>query len=611
MSLLPRDDALALPDRRQIDEICLAFEDRWLAGQQPVMEAYVGQASAPLRPSLLKELLLVELDYRRSIRETPRVEDYVSRFPEWESSVRTAFQTAFAREVTVRHLPGTCIGRYRVRRLLGAGTFAAVYLAWDEQLCRDVAVKVPHPACLADAAQRQRFVEEARAVAALKHSGIVALYDAAETEDGAVYLVMQYVPGQSLRQLLDQRPITPEEACRILAEVADAIDAAHHTGVIHRDLKPGNILLDEQNRPHVCDFGLALREHDQPDRRGEYAGTLSYMAPEQLRGQSHQLDGRADIWAMGVILYEMLTGRQPFVGRTRAELAEEVLTRDPRPPRQIDARIGRAAERICLHCVEKRPAHRFPTARDLADELRRARGEPRRAWRTPLVGAALLVCLVLASLGLGAWWSRSRPLAAPPVPLEGSLELSVWNPAEPLRQGVPISREGVAPLRSGDRVRLDVQLNQPAHLYLLWLDTHALPAPVYPWRAGDWNRLPAALEPARFVTLPEDRQGGWTVRTSHSGTETLLLLVRRTPLPAGVDLRELLHRLPRDVIPGRPHVITFRDGKPLDEALMRDAQFDQPVDLGDPLLALQQELVQILSPHFELIHAVSFPIEGD
>ena len=224
---------------------------------------------------------------------------------------------------------------------------------------REVAVKVPHPARLDDVHARQRFVEEARAIARLEHPRIVAVYDASELEDGTVVLVMQYVAGPSLRQTLDAGPMPVAQACSLLADVADAVDAAHRAGVIHRDLKPSNILLDESLQPHVCDFGLALQESRQHECRGECAGTLAYMAPEQLRGESHQLDGRADIWAAGVILYEALTGRQPFQGRDRKELTEEIFTRDPRPPRQIDRRIGKLVERVCLRCLEKRPAHRY------------------------------------------------------------------------------------------------------------------------------------------------------------------------------------------------------------------------------------------------------------
>ena len=284
--------------------------------------------------------------------------------------IRAAFETAYQREAVARFVPGTRIGRYEVRRMLGSGAFAIVYLAWDGQLEREVAVKVPHRFLLCDDQARQRFLEEARTIARLRHPRIVALHDAGKLDDGTIYLVMQHIAGSSLRDVLRAERLSLAESGEIAAKVADAMAAAHCAGVFHRDLKPGNILLDEDREPHVCDFGLAVQVENQRERQGECAGTLSYMPPEQLRGESHLLDGRADIWALGVIFYEMLTGRVPFEGQNPAQLCDEILHRDPRPPRQLDPRISRRQERVCLRCLAKQPAQRYPTAADVADELR-------------------------------------------------------------------------------------------------------------------------------------------------------------------------------------------------------------------------------------------------
>ena len=472
-------------------------------------------------------------------------------------------------------------------------------------------MKVPHPSRLGDAYRRQRFVAEARAIARLKHPCIVALYDAAELADGTVYLVMQYVAGQSLRQALDHAAVPPEQACNIMADVADAVAAAHRAGVIHRDLKPSNILLDELRQPHVCDFGLALEESQQRERKGECAGTLAYMAPEQLRGESHQLDGRADIWAVGVILYEMLTGRPPFRGRDRQELTEEILTRDPRPPRQINARLGRSVERACLRCLEKRPAQRYPTAADVAEDLRRAADRSPHARSIALSSGLLLVTLLILSLVVATWWQQVRRADRQPLPLQGSIELTVWNPAQSLRQGVRIDDDRAVPLRPGDQVRLAVALNRPAYAYVVWIDAQGGAAPVYPWCLGDWQNLPAACPPVAYLTLPEQPGTGWAMRASPSGMETLLLLARHSPLPAEVDVRALLAAMPHATIPCRPNAVRFQEGRPLSGELARDVFLKRPMAIDDPLLQLQQELVNRLRPHFELIHAVSFPVHGD
>lgn len=614
MSRLPRDDSLPLAERKRIDEICLAFEDEWLTGHRPVVEAYVRLADGAIGPVLLKELLLVDLDYRRSVREVPLPDDYLARFPEWSESVRAAFTVAAEQAVTARYLPGSLIGRYRVRRTLGAGAFASVYQAWDTHLLRDVAVKVPHPTRLGDEPSRQRFVAEARAVARLQHPRIVPVFDAGELEDGTVYLVMQYVAGPSLRQRMDAGPISPAQACAWMSEVADAVDAAHRAGMIHRDLKPSNILLDDNARPHVCDFGLALQEDRQEDACGERAGTLHYMAPEQLRGESHRLDPRADVWSVGVVLYEMLVGRLPFQGRDRAELSEDILHRDPRPLRQHDRRISRAVERLCLRCLEKRPGRRPATAADLADDLRSIAAEA-SPWNRRLLCATVVVLLLLVGWWAAPAWRSLRAAAAVgTLPLRGSIDLFVWNPADPHRQGASLGDPQTLPLRDGDRVRLTVDLNRPAYVYVVWLDASGDWSPIYPWKKGSWSELPAHSTAQVNVGLPEESGVGWPIRVPRSGMETLVLLARATPLPDAVPVGELLRALPRTPLPQRTHAMWFQEDKlqsadPLGD--LRQPELKRPVAIHDDLLKLQRQLVDKLQPHFELIRAVSFPVGGE
>jgi tRNA A-37 threonylcarbamoyl transferase component Bud32 len=603
-----------LAERKRIDEICLAFEDEWLTGHRPVVEAYVRLADASLRPVLLKELLLIDLDYRRSLREVPLPDDYQARFPEWSDSVCAAFAVAASQPVTARYLPGSLIGRYRVRKKLGAGAFASVYQAWDTHLLRDVAVKVPHPSRLGDETARRRFVSEARAVARLQHPRIVPVFDAAELEDGTVYLVMQFVAGSSLRQRMDSGPIPPAQACTWMAEVAEAVDAAHRAGVIHRDLKPSNILLDESLRPHVCDFGLALLEDQPEESNGERVGTLQYMPPEQLRGESLRLDPRADVWAAGVVLYEMLVGCLPFQGRDRAELTEGILNHDPRPLRQRDRSISRALERICLRCLEKRPGRRPATAGDLADDLRNLAAVP-SSWRRPLVCGAVVLLLLL-----GGWWaapalqSLRAAAAVGTLPLRGSINLFVWNPADARRQGVSLADSPTLPLREGDRVRMNVDLNRPAYVYIVWRDAAGSWSPVYPWHQGDWNGQSAHIIAHANLGLPEESGAGWPIRVPRAGMETLVLLARATPLPVDVPLDVLLGELPPTPLPPRAHAMWFQEGQ-LQSAdhlgRTREPEVRRLVPIHDDLLQLQRQLVDKLQPHFELIRAVSFPVGAE
>ncbi len=262
------------------------------------------------------------------------------------------------------------IGRFPIQRRLGRGAFGAVYLARDEQLDRLVAIKVPVPDRFQTPEDLERFNEEARLAARLTHPGIVSVYQVDRDHRGNCFVVLEYVEGLALRQILASERPSQHRAASIMAEVADALQHAHERGLVHRDLKPDNILLDQAGQPHVTDFGLAVDADTQRIRKGEVAGTPAYMAPEQVRGETHRLDGRTDVWSAGVVLYTMLTGRHPFSGHEKSEVFDEILNREPRPLRQWDQRIAKELQRICLKCLAKRMSDRYATAGDLGEDLR-------------------------------------------------------------------------------------------------------------------------------------------------------------------------------------------------------------------------------------------------
>jgi len=288
------------------------------------------------------------------------------------------------------------IGRYRVDRVLGTGGFGRVYLAYDEELDRPVAIKVPHAHRVSNSTDVEEYLAEARAVAGLDHPGIVPVYDVGRTEDGLCYVVSKFIEGQSLAVIMRRQRPSYSESAELLADIADALHHSHLKGLVHRDIKPGNILIGPNGRPHVVDFGLALKDENF-GKGAPLVGSPVYMSPEQARGEGHRVDGRADVFALGVVLYELLVGRRPFSGENNELLFEQITSIEPRPLRQVNDAIPKALERICLRALAKRVSDRYTTARDLSEELRRfleetsendSTAEVRKATSTPIENQA-------------------------------------------------------------------------------------------------------------------------------------------------------------------------------------------------------------------------------
>ena len=403
---------------------------------------------------------------------------------------------------TLPHSDGTALPRipgYEIEAVLGRGGMGIVFRARHLRLNRPVAIKTVLEGGYAGPRERERFQREAEAVAALRHPNVVQIYDVGE-EDGRPYFTMELVEGGSLAQKLAGTPQPADPAAELVATLAGAVQSAHHGGIVHRDLKPANVLLTGDGTPKISDFGLARRLEggEGLTQSGVPVGTPSYMAPEQARGQTHAIGPAADVYALGAVLYELLTGRPPFRAATAAETIQQVISQEPAQPSRLNARVPRDLETICLKCLHKDPGRRYVSAAALADDLGRFRrrepiaarpvGTIERAvrWvrRHPESAATGLTGLVVAIgvLAGGLWLladraARARAAESHLEDVGRALDRSDWAGAETALERARDRLAGGGPADTRDRLdrsdqdlRLGVRLdNIQQNLSGMWL----------------------------------------------------------------------------------------------------------------------------------------------
>ncbi len=397
-------DTVPLSLIRRVNTACERFEAAWRAGRPSTIEESLQGVDDPDRPAFLIELIALELELRRSRGERPTREEYVERFRDHGPVVAAAFESAgtvdgsteAARdEPTVEQgrdrpwpapghgLPGAgangapVFGDYELLEEIARGGMGVVYRARQKLLNRVVALKMILAGRFATADETRRFLLEAETAANFDHPNIVPIYDVGERE-GLLYFSMKLVEGESLARHGPRLSQDFGAIAHLMATVARAVHYAHGRGFLHRDLKPANILVDGDGRPHVTDFGLSrkIRPDASLTRSGAIVGTPSYMAPEQAAGRREGLSEVVDVYSLGAVLYELLTGRPPFRAETVMETVVQVLEREPPPPSQIRPGVPAELESICLRCLGKSPGDRYPTAEALAEDLDRfSRGE--------------------------------------------------------------------------------------------------------------------------------------------------------------------------------------------------------------------------------------------
>jgi hypothetical protein len=591
-----------------LETLVRRFEAAWQRGERPDIDAALAGHTGGQRTAILVELVHAELELRLKAGEAARVEDYLERYPELggqtavvvdlivaEHRQRSWGEPTLAPEEFLQRFPHLAFeldalignastrlaspacngfppgaanpvhpspadgcrtaGRpaipgYEILGELGKGGMGVVYRARQLRLNRVVALKMVLSAGHATAEEHARFLTEAEAIAAVKHPGIVEVFDFG-THDGLPFFSLEFCEGGSLAERLAATPLTPAEAARLVEQVSRALQAAHENGIVHRDLKPANVLLTARGVPKIADFGLAKQFQGGPGaltpggltQTGAILGTPSYMAPEQAAGRTKEIGPAADLYALGAVLYELLTGRPPFKAETALETLLQVQTREPEPPRRLRPGVPRDLETICLKCLQKQPRHRYPSAGELADDLGRfLKDEPirarpvgrlERAWRwfrrNPVLAAltTLVVLLLGGMLALRFAGSRQDELLQVIADLDHSDPGWRIEQIEAQRPRIPDAENGALVAQAARRLLPAEWWWPTSPVQVLGEAIRKVPPPerlkeeqVAAVRAELAKKAPALAEARRLADFP---QGRYQVNWSRDAVSTLVL----------------------------------------------------------------------------------------
>lgn len=367
-----------------IDDICEQFEKHLKQHKEVEIADWVKLVSKDDRPELFLELLRLETHHSANDAYKKSIGEYFRVFPEYSHEIVKVFASNRESDLGESNsatqasadfsVAGDRVDRFEIISVLGAGGSSVVYLARDPERTQSVALKLLNTQSgPRNARNFECIVNEANVLSCIDNPSIPQVFDVGETDDGRPWVAMEFIKGESLYKSLATDDLSLVEVLKVLRKTAEALHEVHEAGFSHRDIKPDNIIIGLDGEPRILDFGLALHENLQRDKSGERAGTTAFMSPEQVQGQSEDLDGRTDIWSLGVILYLVIAKRMPFDGDTKEDIRRDIVMRPVKPPRQIKNNTATVElENICFRALSKAPEDRFSTAKDFANSLQLA-----------------------------------------------------------------------------------------------------------------------------------------------------------------------------------------------------------------------------------------------
>jgi serine/threonine protein kinase len=521
------------------------------------------------------------------------------------------------------------LGHYRILKQIGEGGMGTVFHAVDTKVDREVAVKVIRPDFRGTDAEA-RFEREARATAQIKHDHVVEIYHFDRIGE-VLCLEMPLLRGESLHARLQREKQLPlADVLKIGREMAEGLAAAHAAALIHRDVKPANVFLSQEHgawRARLLDLGLAHNNAAPAHltEKGALVGTPAYMSPEQIDGQP--LDGRSDLFSLGVVLYHLLTGDNPFAADTVTAIMRRITTVEPPPVNQLRAEAPPQLAQLLIRLLAKDRDGRPKTAAEVGAALRALEHQQPRDPTTrlsvpippsahrPLSRRAVLIGLGAGATAvmLGGAGYAVHGLSQPPIlpPLKGYVDVLISDAelGRLRRQNVRLSDPGALPIGAGDKFCIVAELNRTAYVYILWIRANGEVEPAYPWTPGEWEPRPHVEKPINHLRRPEKVDEKFRMPLGTPGMETLVLLARETVLPQVVDVRRELGEVPPQKEQNFEAIVWFENGTIVKDEPGRGA-LSFIIKDDDPLLALQEQIRTRLGKWFSYTRAVSFAYRG-